>query len=251
MSVDKYRTHLAAGEFFHTPSKVKLSENFALYLGQVEGEHVYRYGQIIGISSQDICSGEHVHSHNLTFSEFDRNYDNDFSTSLTNLKKSDIYFQGYMICSVDGVHHFSSEKVHCKSCMKYTKSNGVLEYRHYLLSGSIVHPDKKEVMPVIHEPILRVDGQEKNDCERNAGKRLLPKLRKLFPKEKLIIVEDALSSNGPHIKALQAEKKDLLLVYTPEEERVKVIDEKIKDEMVKEFINFYGKNILEGLIFLL
>jgi len=130
--------------------------------------------------------------------------------------KKYIYFQGYMICSVDGVHHFSSEKVHCKSCMKYTKSNGVLEYRHYLLSGSIVHPDKKEVMPVIHEPILRVDGQEKNDCERNAGKRLLPKLRKLFPKEKLIIVEDALSSNGPHIKALQAENFRFVLGVKPD-----------------------------------
>lgn len=126
------------------------------------------------------------------------------------------YFRGYLICSIDGVHHFSSETVHCDSCMEYIKSNGVLEYRHYLLSGSIVHPDKREVMPVIHEPILRVDGQEKNDCERNAAKRLLPKLRKQFPKEKLIIVEDALSSNAPHIKALQAEKFSFVLGVKPD-----------------------------------
>lgn len=32
-----------------------------------------------------------------------------------------------------------------------------------------------------------------------------------------------------NLKALQGEKKDLLLIFTPEEERVKVIDEKIKD----------------------
>ncbi|MFK7984376.1 MAG: transposase [Saprospiraceae bacterium] len=115
------------------------------------------------------------------------------------------YFRGHIICSIDGVHHFSSEKVHCNQCLAYKKSNGVLEYRHYLLSGAIIHPDKKEVMPVVHEAIIRQDGTKKNDCERNAAKRLLPELRKQFPTEKVIIVEDALSSNGPHIVALQKE----------------------------------------------
>ena len=65
------------------------------YLSIKKGEHIFRYGQIIGISTKEIHPGKHVHSHNLTFSEFDRNYDNDFSTSLTSLKKSDVYFQGY------------------------------------------------------------------------------------------------------------------------------------------------------------
>ena len=60
-----------------------------------KGGHVFRYGQIIGISTKKIYPGQHVHSHNLTFSEFDRNYDNDFSTHLTSLKQSDVYFQGY------------------------------------------------------------------------------------------------------------------------------------------------------------
>ena len=33
---------------------------------------IYKYGQIIGVASKDILPGEHVHSHNLEFSEFDR-----------------------------------------------------------------------------------------------------------------------------------------------------------------------------------
>lgn len=126
------------------------------------------------------------------------------------------YFRKHLIASLDGVHHFSSEKVHCSCCLKYTKSNNVVEYRHYLLSGSIVHPDKKEVMPVIHEPIIQQDGALKNDCERNAAKRLLPKLRKQFPKEKMIIVEDALSANGPHIEALQKEDFRFVLGVKPD-----------------------------------
>lgn len=125
------------------------------------------------------------------------------------------YFRGHIICSVDGVHHFSSTKICCNKCLEYEKKNGEVEYRHYLLSGSIVHPDKREVMPVIHEPIVKQDGVEKNDCERNAAKRLIPALREQFPKEKLVVVEDALSANGPHIRVLQAEDFRFILNIKP------------------------------------
>ena len=37
-------------------------------------ELIYKYGQIIGIASEDIKKGSHVHTHNLIFHEFDRNY---------------------------------------------------------------------------------------------------------------------------------------------------------------------------------
>lgn len=126
------------------------------------------------------------------------------------------YYQGHIICSVDGVHHFSSEHIHCAHCLEYKKQNGQLEYRHYMLSGSIVHPDKKEVMPVIHEAIIKQDGQEKNDCERNAAKRLLPELRNLFKEEKIIIIEDALGSNGPHIEAIQEEDFSFVIGVKPD-----------------------------------
>jgi hypothetical protein len=126
------------------------------------------------------------------------------------------YYRGHMICSVDGVHHYSSEQISCKHCLVYEKTNGQMEYRHYLLSGAIVHPDKKEVMPVIHEPILKQDGQDKNDCERNASKRLLPELRKQFKSEKIIVVEDALGANGPHIRSLQKEDFRFVIGVKPD-----------------------------------
>ena len=47
-------------------------------------------------------------------------------------------------------------------------------------------------------------GRSKNDCERNAAKRLLSALRREHPHLKLIVIEDALASNGPHIRHLQA-----------------------------------------------
>lgn len=38
------------------------------------GEAVRRYNQIIGVASQDIEAGEHVHTHNLSMAEFERDY---------------------------------------------------------------------------------------------------------------------------------------------------------------------------------
>ena len=62
----------------------------------------------------------------------------------------------------------------------------------------------REVFPLAPEPILKPDGSTKNDCERNAAKRLLSDLRREHPHLKLIVVEDGLASNAPHIRHLQA-----------------------------------------------
>ena len=37
----------------------------------ISGEPVYRYGEIIGFAKRAIASGEHVHTHNLAFTELD------------------------------------------------------------------------------------------------------------------------------------------------------------------------------------
>ena len=54
------------------------------------------------------------------------------------------------------------------------------------------------------EPIRKADGAEKNDCERNAAKRLLDDLRREHPHLKAIIVEDGLALNCPHINHLKS-----------------------------------------------
>ena len=38
------------------------------------GDFIFKYGQIIGISNKNIEPGEHVHSHNMGYSEFKREY---------------------------------------------------------------------------------------------------------------------------------------------------------------------------------
>ncbi|MCP5503070.1 MAG: hypothetical protein H7A25_24440 [Leptospiraceae bacterium] len=54
----------------------------------------------------------------------------------------------YYILSGDGTGFFSSGKIHCKSCLVKNKKSETL-YQHMMYGACIVHPDKKEVIPLI------------------------------------------------------------------------------------------------------
>jgi hypothetical protein len=110
--------------------------------------------------------------------------------------------QSYLIL-LDGTGIFSSKTIHCDSCMRKEHADGTVTYHHQMLGAVLVHPDKKEVIPLAPEPIIKQDGQTKNDCERNAARRWLKSFRREHPHLPVIIVEDGLSSNGPHIRDLQ------------------------------------------------
>lgn len=112
------------------------------------------------------------------------------------------YLGGHYIISVDGTGQYSSKKVHCKNCCEKKHRKGETTYYHHMLGAAIVHPEKKVVIPLAPEPIIKGDGATKNDCERNASKRLLKDLRREHPHLKLLIVEDALASNYPHLSLL-------------------------------------------------
>jgi hypothetical protein len=115
-----------------------------------------------------------------------------------------VFLDGCYLIALDGVEYFCSEKVHCPNCMTRQHRNGTTSYYHQMLAAAIVHPDFHEVIPLAPEPIQRQDGQQKNDCERNAARRWLQRFRKDHPHLPVIITEDALSSNAPHIRDLQA-----------------------------------------------
>jgi disulfide oxidoreductase YuzD len=115
-----------------------------------------------------------------------------------------VFMNGYYLLSLDGSGYFSSKQVHCASCLeKKNSKTGEVTYHHQLLGGAIVHPDFKEVIPLAPEPIIKQDGQTKNDCERNAAKRFLAQFRQDHPHLPVIVIEDALSANAPHLKELE------------------------------------------------
>jgi hypothetical protein len=121
------------------------------------------------------------------------------------------FIDGYYLMSVDGTGQFSSSKVSCKNCCKKQRKNGEVTYYHQMLGACIIHPDKSNVIPLCPEIIQHQDGNTKNDCERNAAKRFIKNFRREHPHLKVIIVEDGLASNGPHITELENNKFKYIL----------------------------------------
>jgi hypothetical protein len=126
-----------------------------------------------------------------------------------------VFLEDAYLIALDGVEHFCSKSVHCPHCLSRQHQNGAVSYYHQMLGAAIVHPDFSEVIPLAPEPIVRADGQHKNDCERNAARRWLKQFRKDHPHLPVIIVEDALSSNAPHIRDLKAARCHFLLGVKP------------------------------------
>ena len=81
--------------------------------------------------------------------------------------------------------------------------NGQTGYSHQMLGAALVHPDRKEVIPLCPEPIINQDGDTKNDCERNASRRWRKRFRQEHPHLPVIVVEDGLAANAPHLRDLR------------------------------------------------
>ncbi len=113
----------------------------------------------------------------------------------------------YYMAVIDGGEYFSSEKVSCPGCLR---RNG--RFLHQIVQAAVVHPDKSQVIPLAPEELKNADGAEKQDCEVNAGKRLIEKLRRTHPRLPFIIVADGLYSEQPFILKTLSESMHYVLV---------------------------------------
>lgn len=110
---------------------------------------------------------------------------------------------GSYLVAIDGTGYFCSSAIRCSHCLEKASRDGTTKYSHQAVAAVLIHPHLSEVIPLAIEPIVKQDGQSKNDCERNATRRLLQRIKRQHPKLKLTITEDGLSSNAPHIEDLR------------------------------------------------
>ena len=88
---------------------------------------------------------------------------------------------GRTLIALDGTEYFCSQKITCPHCQTRKRSNGKIESYHCLLAATVVAPGHSKVVPLAPVPgldpgiIVKQDGAEKQDCERNAVKRWLMK----------------------------------------------------------------------------
>jgi hypothetical protein len=121
----------------------------------------------------------------------------------------------YYMAVIDGGEYFSSENVSCPGCLQ---RNG--RFLHQIVQAAVVHPEKPQVIPLAPEEVKNTDGTEKQDCEANAGKRLLEKLRRTHPRLAFIIVADGLYSKQPFILKSRSEGMHYVLVAKESDHKV-------------------------------
>lgn len=139
------------------------------------------------------------------------------------------YIDGnYYLVPIDGTEYFSSNEIHCNHCLETKHSDGTITYSHKVLQGAIVDPMSNYIIPFEPEEIRNEDGFIKQDCEINAAKRYMKRIRESHPKLKLVLLGDGLYSNGPIIE--EAKKHKLSFIFVATETRNKSMFELLKDE---------------------
>lgn len=84
--------------------------------------------------------------------------------------------------------------------------------------------------------IIKQDGANKNDCERNVARRFYKDFRREYPHLKVIVVEDGLASNGPHIQDLERLNLRYILGAKPGDHEflLEQIDTAVKENRINE-----------------
>lgn len=135
---------------------------------------------------------------------------------------------GYTLLAGDGTQHFCSSSRSCPHCLTKQHRNGSTTYHHQLLAAVWVQPGEKTVFPVAVEPIVRQDGRQKNDCELNAAKRLIPRIRQAMPNDRLLLTLDALYANAPLIRVLK--EQDISFLISIKEGYVLIQTERLAEQ---------------------
>lgn len=106
-------------------------------------------------------------------------------------------FDDQLLVALDGTTYFSSKALHCPNCLTRQLSNGHTLYYHAAITPVIVCPGHSQVIALPPEYIMPQDGQDKQDCERAAGKRWLAKHAKQVAPHGITFLGDDLYSNQP------------------------------------------------------
>jgi hypothetical protein len=141
----------------------------------------------------------------------------DFFNRLRRHKHLEEYaiFPHTLLCAIDGTSYHSSKDIHCEHCLHKEYKTGEITYSHAVLQGAIMHPDKKQVIPVMPEAIANTDGTDKQDCESKSAKRFIKNLRQAHPRQGFLMVGDGLMSHQPMIETFINEGVHYLLVAKP------------------------------------
>ena len=121
---------------------------------------------------------------------------------------------GYLV-AIDGSEYFRSTSINCARCLHSDSKHQGKQFYHQILQATQVHPDRRQVIPLLPEFIENSDGSTKQDCEIAAVKRLIPRLRAEHRQLPIVLVADSLHSKVPIIRQARAHRMSFLLTAKP------------------------------------
>ncbi len=133
----------------------------------------------------------------------------------TSLVPSGEHQGAYSTVMLDGTDYFHSTQVQCPGCLQRVDAGGEVHFRHTVVAAPLVKAGSHRVFPLEVEAVRNSDGQAKQDCERKAAQRLIPRLRQEHPQMPLIIGGDALYAHEPFIAQLRAPRLHHVFVCKP------------------------------------
>ena len=129
---------------------------------------------------------------------------------------------------LDGTGLFYFKEKHCDNCLCTTKKSEdgktIKLYYHKVLEAKLVLSD--DVIISIGTEFIENEKEDvsKQDCELNAAKRLLKRIKKEYPRLPILIQGDALYATEPLMK-LCKEKYNWEYLFTQKDTRQKKLDE--------------------------
>lgn len=167
---------------------------------------------------------------NMKFDEL-RNIQKYIVKTLIRSKMFDKYkFNGAFQIAFDGTGLSSHDYNLNNNCLARKQKDGIIKYYKYvleckLLVGNIVISLDSEFI----ENKEMLNEKQKQDCEINAFKRLVNRIKKNFPKQKFIVTGDALYAAKPIIEI--CEKNKWFYIFNLKPDRLKEINQEFEDNV--------------------
>lgn len=128
---------------------------------------------------------------------------------------------------LDGTQLYYFREKHCENCLKTTVTDETgkktVKYYHRVIEAKLVLG--KNLVASLGTEFIENESEdvEKQDCELNAAKRLLERIKKEYPRTPFCIQGDALYAAEPIMRLCR--KKDWRYVFTQKDTRQKQVSE--------------------------
>ncbi len=199
--------------FFQHPSLLEYQRRMQKRTGRSNLEHVFQVEEIPSDTQmREILDGVPTESLRrvlpLTFEQMRR-------VGWTTRFVTEVAGQKYYPTVLDGSEYFHSTQIPCPHCLHQRQANGEIHYSHMVVGATATRAGSHTIVPLDVEEVRNGDGQEKQDCELTAAKRLVKRLRAEHRQLSMCIVSDDLYGHEPFIEELRALRMSFVLVAKP------------------------------------